>query len=475
MTRIIVLATLLLASAGGLFFAVSSTVPAPAMVAAQDTEVPVEPPPTDVPVELPPTDTPIIELPPTETPTFEPSDTPTVELPTETPTNESSTNTPTAEPTITPTLTPTSRSADGTPSTNGPSTRTATRTTRSNEPTDTDDPDYYLGRVDAWLTSEISAGDTLRTDMADPQFDDAAWYIDQTSAVGLILSIDKELRDLNLPSPNFDDIHRQVLAASFDQASAAGTCDKALVSNDLDDATDCQAAIETSTRSVQDLRDALSDWDGSDGDLVTPRENRTQRPTTEPTTAPTATPGREPRGGGSTATAQPTESAATEIVATDEPEPVAQTGNGETRESPLRVGEIGVVGNYEITVLSVIPNADDLVAAENQFNDQPGAGEQFFIARVSVTYTGSETGNPAFDLNFQSVGDQSSSYSTFDNGCGVVPEDQFNATELFEGGSAEFNVCWAIDSGDADSLELYVEPLIDFDSERVWFSLNDFD
>ncbi len=132
------------------------------------------------------------------------------------------------------------------------------------------------------------------------------------------------------------------------------------------------------------------------------------------------------------------------------------------------------MGDYEITVLSVNPNADDLVAAENEFNDPPVAGDQFFIAQIAVTYTGSETGNPGVDLNYQSVGDSGTSYTTYTNSCGVVPDDPiFTVTDLFEGGTAEFNVCWAIDSSDADSLEMYVEPLFALNSDPVWFSLDD--
>ncbi len=473
-------ATLLLASVSGLVFTVSSSAPVHSLVAAQDTEVPieppaVEPPPTDTPVELPPTDTPTIVIPPTDTPTIEPTNTSTVEPPTETPTVEPPTKTPSPSISPSPLASPTIRSADGPPTTNSPSTRTATSTPRSNDPTDPNDPDYYLGRVDAWLTSEIRAGDTLRTDMANPQFEDAAWYIDQTSAVGLILTIDEELQELNQTNPDLDDVHQQVLTASSDQATAAGDCDVALVSSDIDDAADCQAAIETSTGTLQDLRDALADWDGSDGDLVESSDRRPQRSTVEPTVEPTPTSERVPRGGASTSAAErPTATAATDTESTEEPNVVLETGSGETRDAPLGVGETGVVGDYEITVLSVIPNADDVVAAENQFNDLPGAGEQFFIARVSVTYTGSETGNPAFDLDFQSVGDSSTSYTTYTNSCGVIPDDPLlTVAELFEGGAAEFNVCWAIDSGDADSLEMYVEPLFDFDSDRVWFSLDD--
>ena len=154
-------------------------------------------------------------------------------------------------------------------------------------------------------------------------------------------------------------------------------------------------------------------------------------------------------------------------------EPSDQGSGNNSRSNPIDVGESGDVGDYDVTVLSVTPNADDLVAAENQFNDPPPADGQFFIARVSVTYTGSETGNPAFDLNFQSVGDGSTSYTIFNNSCGVYPDQSYNATDLFEGGTAEFNVCWAIDSDDADSLVMYIEPLLDFNSDPVWFSLDD--
>lgn len=475
LARIFMAATLLLASGIGLFVSVPLSVSVPSIVSAQDTEVPVEPPPTDVPpVEMPPTDTPIVELPPT--------DTPAVEVPTNTPTIETPTDTPTVTPTNTATSTSANRPLDATPTTGStsagdgaavgaraPSTRASSRT---NGPTDRDDPDYYLGRIDAWLTSEISGGDTLRTDMTDPQFDDAEWYVTQISAVGLILSIDAELQGLDQPNPDLDDVHQQVLSASSDLAAAASDCDAALVLNDVGDAASCQAAIEISTRTVHDLRDALAEWDGSEGNLVASTGSQPQRSTIEPTVEPTATPEREPRGGASTTAARPT-ATMTDDVTTDS-EVVAETGNGETRDSPLRIGETGVVGDYEITVLSVQPNATDLVAAENEFNDPPAAGDQFFIARLSVTYRGSGTGNPSFDLNYQSVGESSTSYTTFTNSCGVVPDDpSLTVTDLFAGGTAEFNVCWAIDSDDANSVEMYVQSLFDFNSDPVWFSLNE--
>jgi hypothetical protein len=155
----------------------------------------------------------------------------------------------------------------------------------------------------------------------------------------------------------------------------------------------------------------------------------------------------------------------------EELEVVEETGTGESRDSPLGIGRVGQVGDYEISVLSVTPYANDAVALENEFNDPPAGGNQFFIARVNATYVGTTAGNPGFDLNFQSVGELSVSYTVFNNSCGVYPDDLYTVTELFPDGSAEFNVCWQIDSQDQDSVVMYVESLIDFDSQPVWFML----
>src|SRR5699024_2456800 len=94
---------------------------------------------------------------------------------------------------------------------------------------------------------------------------------------------------------------------------------------------------------------------------------------------------------------------------------VEETGTGEARNSPLGIGRIGEVGDYEISVLSVTPNANDVVLGENQFNEPPEEGNQFFMARISVTYIGSSKGNPSYEINPQSVGTLSSSYTIFNN------------------------------------------------------------
>ncbi len=150
---------------------------------------------------------------------------------------------------------------------------------------------------------------------------------------------------------------------------------------------------------------------------------------------------------------------------------VAETGTGETRDSPLGVGRIGKVGDYDVSVLSVTPNATDQILAINPYNKLAKEGNQFFLARVSITYKGTATGKPGSDFNFQSVGKLSTSYTIYNDQCGVYDEPLYSVDELFQGGSVEANICWQIDSRDEDSLVMYAKLNTDFRAEPFWFSL----
>ena len=120
-------------------------------------------------------------------------------------------------------------------------------------------------------------------------------------------------------------------------------------------------------------------------------------------------------------------------------------------------------------VVSSTPDATAAVLAENQFNDPPKAGEQFFIARVTATYIGS--GSDTFDGTFRlrAVGASAVSYATFENSCGVIP-DRISDAEVFTGGTITGNVCWAVRSSDATSLVLYDDPITSVPT-RLFFAL----
>lgn len=141
-----------------------------------------------------------------------------------------------------------------------------------------------------------------------------------------------------------------------------------------------------------------------------------------------------------------------------------------TRTNPYPVGtEVQLGDGWKMKVLSSTPDATAAVLAENQFNDPPKTGEQFYMTRVTATYVGS--GSDSFDGSYRlrSVGASAVSYSTFENSCGVIPDDISNA-EVFTGGTITGNVCWAVRSSDAPSLVLYDDPITTVPT-RLFFAL----
>ena len=125
--------------------------------------------------------------------------------------------------------------------------------------------------------------------------------------------------------------------------------------------------------------------------------------------------------------------------------------------------------DWLITVVATEPNATDRVMAENQFNERPAAGNQFYIARVRATYTGDQSESFNGDFRLRSVGAAAVEYRTFEESCGVIP-DPISDAEVFPGGTVEGNVCWQIRSSDADSLVMFDDPLLA--ERRLFFALS---
>ncbi len=139
-----------------------------------------------------------------------------------------------------------------------------------------------------------------------------------------------------------------------------------------------------------------------------------------------------------------------------------------TRANPIPIGQPAAIGDgWELTVLSVTPDATDLVLAENTYNDPPAADHQFFIANVRITYTGDDS-DTFYGWGMSAVGQSAVAYTQFDDDCGSIP-NELSSRELFTGGTIEGNLCWSIATSDADSLVLY-----DSDQrsgERVFLSM----
>jgi hypothetical protein len=143
-----------------------------------------------------------------------------------------------------------------------------------------------------------------------------------------------------------------------------------------------------------------------------------------------------------------------------------------TRENPVPIGTTAdLEDGWKVTVMNVIPDATNAVLRENQFNDPPKAGNQFFLARIQAKYTGSGSDTFGGSYRLRAVGPSSVGYTTFTNHAGVIP-DPLPDSEVFSGGVIEGNIGWEIRSSDASTLVMYDNPISLGDSkDRVYMAL----
>lgn len=157
----------------------------------------------------------------------------------------------------------------------------------------------------------------------------------------------------------------------------------------------------------------------------------------------------------------------------EELEVVEATGDGSERYSPIAMGRSGSAGDYEITVLGTQPEVPNAYNFANYGEPAP-LGEQFYGITVSVTYVGPGSATPYMDLVMNTVGAGGKSYDFTTAGCSSNETSQrgfFLGTELFTGGTAEYELCFQVSNEDAQTLQLYVEPNIWDTDDRLWFSL----
>lgn len=66
---------------------------------------------------------------------------------------------------------------------------------------------------------------------------------------------------------------------------------------------------------------------------------------------------------------------------------------------------------WSVAVVGKTPNATAAVLAENQFNDPPKTGEQFYIVRAKLRRTAATPESPGFALNWKAVGASNVGYA----------------------------------------------------------------
>lgn len=172
-----------------------------------------------------------------------------------------------------------------------------------------------------------------------------------------------------------------------------------------------------------------------------------------------------------TETGETTDDAGADEAAAQEDDTSAAVG---TRENPAPAGSTVKLGEYSVSLGATATNANDAIAAENQFNEPPVAGRQFVMVPVTVTYNGSESGLPWLDLSVNFVGSAGNTYGgsgSTDDYCGVIPVALSDQGEIYGGATSAGNVCVSVPSAEVEGGTWVVEESLSFDDTKVFFAL----
>lgn len=132
----------------------------------------------------------------------------------------------------------------------------------------------------------------------------------------------------------------------------------------------------------------------------------------------------------------------------------------------LALGQSGELSEYTVTVDSVTSNANDIVANENPFNEPPTG--QYVLVGLTVTYHGSDEGDPWLDLSTNFIGTDARKYDT--SSCmAVVPNEASDVPTLLAGGTASYQVCMDMPPTAIDGGQVEVSESFSFDDvSLVW-------
>ncbi|MCZ2849156.1 DUF4190 domain-containing protein [Modestobacter sp. VKM Ac-2978] len=132
----------------------------------------------------------------------------------------------------------------------------------------------------------------------------------------------------------------------------------------------------------------------------------------------------------------------------------------------LAPGQSGELSEYTITVDSVTPNGNDIVANENQFNEAPTG--QYVLVGLTVTYNGADEGDPWLDLTTEFIGTDARKYDT--SSCSaVIPNEASEVPTLLSAGTASYQVCMDVPPTAIEGGQVEVSESFSFeDDSLVW-------
>lgn len=135
-----------------------------------------------------------------------------------------------------------------------------------------------------------------------------------------------------------------------------------------------------------------------------------------------------------------------------------------TKENPIPVGEVGIVGQWGIIVKGVTLNAAEFV----DFDDPAPSGHQYVMVRIIITYGGEDTATPSLDLIWAGVGPSNVTSLAY---CGFVDDDLADVPAIFNLGTTEANICLDVPEYDVPG-HLLIMQVEGAPETRQFFDLN---
>ncbi len=141
--------------------------------------------------------------------------------------------------------------------------------------------------------------------------------------------------------------------------------------------------------------------------------------------------------------------------------------DGTDLNSPLPAGSEVETGNWRVSFSDVVPDATETVLNENQFNEPPADGYQYFMYRVEATYLGADSAYAWDELELGVAFDN----AVHTEWCGVIPDDLLDAPEVYADGTASGNACVAVPSDSAEEAVISVKDYWN-DGERFFVAID---
>lgn len=133
----------------------------------------------------------------------------------------------------------------------------------------------------------------------------------------------------------------------------------------------------------------------------------------------------------------------------EEPEPAEAAGDTGSRSNPLALGDTVADDSWEVTIHGITRDADDLIAAENQFSDPSPEGYSYALVDVSMTYLGDESDTAIFGTGIAYVTGGGETISAYEQ-LAIAPEEFDLLRELYNGGTERGNIAIALPDDDPD-------------------------